>query len=261
MTEEEELRSARLVAWGNAWFAGLTSPDHLAEAVRGDDAAHQVVGLPGGGTPGLTLALGELRGLGATGLRLALPEPGHPLGLTGPPEFNARAMEAGEAVLAVGVPWGLVPEVVWHGSPDGEGDDGLTAVTWHALPVNPGVPADVPALRDAERELAQGMREATDLLLRLDVAGAGPAVQDALRRFRRGEEGTVLAPGYPPRVVKVLDSARRVAALLEIAAMSEGAAVSAGEMAARSGALRPLARSARRAQVAAYNALVDEAPR
>jgi hypothetical protein len=58
--------------------------------------------------------------------------------------------------------------------------------------------------------------------------------------------------------VRVLESARQVSALLSIAADSHGAAVSAAEMAARAAVLTPLRRIARRAQVAAYNALVDE---
>ena len=64
-------------------------------AIVGEDAVHRVEGLPGESAPvGLTLALGRLRALGVTGLRVALPAPGHPLGLSGPPEFNARALEA-----------------------------------------------------------------------------------------------------------------------------------------------------------------------
>lgn len=254
----EEPRSARLVAWGNAWFAGHASPDDTADAVRGDDESHVVRGLPGADGVGLTLALGRLRALGATGLRLALPTPGHPLGLTGPADFNARAMETGEAVLAVGTPWGFVPEALWHGAD--HVDDGVLAVTWHTLPVSPGVPADVPALRDAERELAEGMREATESLMRLDVAGAGPEVQRALARLRRRAEepDELLAPGYPARAVRVLQSARRVSALVALASATEGAAVSATEMSQRADALRPLERAARKARVAAYNAAVDE---
>ncbi|GAA4940497.1 hypothetical protein GCM10023238_02730 [Streptomyces heliomycini] len=55
---------------------------------------------------GLTLALGRLRALGASGLRVALPAPGHPLGLSGPPEFNARALEARRRWCATGPHWG-----------------------------------------------------------------------------------------------------------------------------------------------------------
>jgi hypothetical protein len=251
----DEPRSGRLVAWGNAVLGGSASPDDAAEAVRGADDTHRVEGVPGAEGAGLTLALGRLRALGATGLRLALPAPGHPLGLTGPPGFNSRALEAGEAVLTVGaVSLGLFPEVVRHG-PQG---DQLTRVTWHTQPVNQGVPADVPQLSDAERELATGLREATAALLRLDVAGAGPAVQRALEAFRRRRTPMLLAPGYPPRAVRVLESARQVGALLTLASVTDGAAVSAAEMAARAEALRPLGRTVRRAQVAAYNAMVDE---
>lgn len=53
--------------------------------IVGDDAVHRVEGLPGESAPvGLTLGLGRLRTLGVSGLRIALPAPGHPLGLSGP---------------------------------------------------------------------------------------------------------------------------------------------------------------------------------
>src|SRR3954468_1947614 len=103
-----EPRSGRLASWGNALIAGLVSPDDAVLAIVGDDAVHRVEGLPGEPAPvGLTLALGRLRALGVTGLRIALPTPGHPLGLSGPPEFNARALEAGEAVVGHGSALGL----------------------------------------------------------------------------------------------------------------------------------------------------------
>ncbi|MFC1419688.1 hypothetical protein [Streptacidiphilus cavernicola] len=255
----DEPRSGRLVAWGNAWLNGATSPDHAADGIRGTDDRHAVEGVDGADGAGLTLALGRLRALGATGLRLALPTAGHPLGLTGPAGFNQQALAVGEAVLTVGapLPLGLVPEVVGHG-PEG---DRLIRVLWRAAPVEPGVPADVPQLRDAERELAEALREATALLMRLDVAGGGPAVQRALEAYRRRREPELLAPGYPPRAVRVLQSARQVRALLALAAVDHGAAVSAGEMTAREAAMRPLGRAARRATVAAYNAMVDEPAR
>ncbi|MYS48460.1 hypothetical protein GTY23_46285, partial [Streptomyces sp. SID5998] len=60
-----EPRSGRLAAWGNAFLAGLVSPDDAVLAIVGEDAVHRVVGLPGEPEPvGLTLALGRLRGLG-----------------------------------------------------------------------------------------------------------------------------------------------------------------------------------------------------
>ncbi|MEU0744541.1 hypothetical protein [Streptomyces sp. NPDC006134] len=256
-----EPRSGRLAAWGNALLTGLVAPDDAALAIVGEDAVHRVEGLPGESAPvGLTLALGRLRTLGATGLRVALPAPGHPLGLSGPPEFNARALEAEEAVVCHGTALGLVPEV-YEAGPEG---DVHVEVVWHCLPVREAPPADVPSLGEAERELAEALREATEVLTRLDVAASGPVAQAAIEAYRaRAEAGRqVLAPGYPPRAVRVLELAQRVGALISLAYGSgHGGAVSASEMAARSAALRPVERTARRAQVAAYNSVVEERER
>lgn len=253
-----EPRSGRLAAWGNALLAGLVSPDEAALAIVGQDAVHRVEGLPGETGPvGLTLALGRLRSLGAAGFRVALPVPGHPLGLSGPPEFNARALEAEEAVVTSGAPHGLVPEVTEVG-PAG---DRHVQVVWVCLPVREAPPADVPSLSEAERELAEALRDATAVLSRLDVAGSGPVAEAAVDAYRaRAERGReVLAPGYPPRAVRVLELAQRVGLLVSVAHENgHGGAVSASEIAARGEALRPVERVARRAQVAAYNAYMEE---
>ncbi|MDT0491683.1 hypothetical protein ACPEIF_24080 [Streptomyces sp. NPDC012600] len=255
----EEPRSGLLAAWGNALLAGLVSPDDAALAIVGEDAVHRVEGLPGEAGPvGLTLALGRLRGLGATGFRVALPVPGHPLGLSGPADFNARALEAEEAVIAYGVPYGLVPEVSEVG-PEG---DLHVEVVWRVLPVREAPPADVPSLGEAERELAEALRDATAALSRLDVAGSGPVAEAAVDAYRARAEGgrgrDVLAPGYPPRAVRVLELAQRVGLLVSVAYENgHGGAVSASEIAARGAALRPVERVARRALVAAYNAYVE----
>lgn len=263
-----EPRSGRLAAWGNALFAGLVSPDEAAVEIVGEDAVHRVTGLPGEpetAVVGLTLALGRLRTLGAGWLRVALPAPGHPLGLSGPPEFNSRALQAGEAVLAPSAGLGLVPELYEAGP----GGDVHREVLWHCLPVNDAPPADVPSLGEAERELAEAMRDATATLTRLDVAGSGPVADAALEAYRaRIETGRqLLAPGYPPRAVRVLELGDRVRGLLAIATDSggdgreHGGAVSASEIVARTEALRPVERTARRAQVAAYNACAEEQER
>ncbi|WP_399923603.1 hypothetical protein [Streptomyces kanamyceticus] len=256
-----EPRSGRLAAWGNALLAGFVSPDDAVLAMVGDDAVHRVEGLPGESGPvGLTLAMGRLRTLGVTGLRVALPAPGHPLGLSGPPEFNARALEAEEAVVGFGAPYGLVPEV-YEAGPEG---DVHVEVLWHCLPVREAPPADVPSLGEAERELAEALRDATRVLSQLDVAASGPVAEAALDAYRaRAEAGReLLAPGYPPRAVRVLELAQRVGLLISLAYENgHGGAVSASEMAARGQALRPVERTARRAQVAAYNAYVEERER
>lgn len=279
----DEPRSGRLAAWGNALIAGLVSPDDAATRITDGDTVHRVTGLPpaggaaaaasgpgeavardAGGPVALTWALGRLRTLGARGFRVALPVAGHPLGLSGPPEFNGAAIEAGEAVIGSGAPVGLVPEVAAAG-PEG---DRSVVVVWRCLPVRDAPPADVPSLAEAERELNDALREATATLTGLGVAGSGAGAQAALEAYRARRTRSVLAPGYPPRAVRVLELAQRVDALVAIAdgrhsggGGEHGAAVSASEMAARARALRPLERTARRAQVAAYNAFVEEAER
>ncbi|MCE7082261.1 hypothetical protein [Streptomyces sp. ST2-7A] len=258
----EEPRSGRLVAWGNALLAGVVSPDEAVREVTHGDDLHRVTGLPGEDGPvGPSLALGRLRALGTRGLRIALPVPGHPLGLSGPAEFNAAALEAGEAVIAEGIGLGWVPVVTRAGPVGGPAADRHVSVEWRCSPVREAPPTDVPSLGEAERELAEALRSATESLTRMAVAGAGPVARAELSAYRaRAERGSrVLAPGYPPRAVRVLELARRVGDLVDIANApgEHGAAVSAGEIAAREAVLRPVERTARRARVAAYNAFVE----
>ena len=105
--------SAVLVMWLHAVREGHAAPDDLADAVRGNDAWHLVTGLP----EREALELLDLPAALSGTVSLALPVPGDPVGLGGPPSFNLAAMEAGEAVVAGGV--GLVPAtdartVVWR---------------------------------------------------------------------------------------------------------------------------------------------------
>jgi hypothetical protein len=89
---------------------------------------------------------------------------------------------------------------------------------------------------------------------------AEAAIEAYRARAERGRE--VLAPGYPPRAVRVLELAQRVGLLVSLAhERGHGGAVSSAEMRARGEALRPVERTGRRAQVAAYNAYVEELER
>ena len=120
-------RSARLVVWAGAWLGGTATLDDVVTRVHGEDEPHEVTGIPGQTGPGsLGFALGALRAAGLRALRVALPRPGDPHGLAGPPEVNAHALTAGEAVLAVGSPTALIPDVRAFGPP---GDQGHL-VTW-----------------------------------------------------------------------------------------------------------------------------------
>lgn len=251
-------RSGALVAWGNALLSGRVGPDEAVARITHGDEPHRVAGLPGeSGEVGLSLALGRLRALGVAGLRLSLPVPGDPLGLPGPPAFNDAALDAGEAAVTVGPhghQWGLVPEGLVYG-PEG---DQATRVVWRVYEAADRPPAG-PFLAEADRELAGALRDATQALMRLDVAGTGARANTvaAVLRGGRDDEESPLAPGYPARAVRVVEQARRVASILALASGDHGAAVNAFEMAARADSFAPLERACRRALVAAFGAALE----
>ncbi len=256
-TPELAARCARLVAWGNAVLAGRVSPDAAAEQVAAGVPGDRVDGLPGGDDQNLTVALARLSARGLRGLRLVLPTPGDPLGLRGPGPLLAAALDCGAAVVLVAADEG--PVLVPARAADG-------AVRWTTYPAASSDGADVadrsatvlPSLAEADRDLAVALREATELLVQLDVARCEPAAEDALEALREGGyDGDGLAPGYPDRAFGVLVRARRLAAIVAVASGFEGAAVTAAEAELRREALLPLARAARYAQMAAHNAVLE----
>ncbi|MEH3075988.1 MAG: hypothetical protein PGN11_13370 [Quadrisphaera sp.] len=274
-------RSARLAAWGTAVLNGRAAPGTGIAAITGSDEPHDVTGgdpLPGWGAAGRTssgsapddvgaVALAQLfAGLataGARSLRVALPAPGDPAGLPGPAGFSAEAVEAGEAVLVddelllvdgVGRV-GLVPEVSWFGSAWEPGAD----VTWRVFPTwSPKAP-DGTTLADADRSLRAGLTEATRVLAGLDVARWRDDAADRITAVREGALATSeLPPGCPDRAVRVVASAARVRAIVELATEDDGAAVSSSEALARARSLREVDGVARRALAVAVNAAAAE---
>ncbi|GAA3662186.1 hypothetical protein GCM10022224_027390 [Nonomuraea antimicrobica] len=223
-----------LVAWGNAWLSGHVGLDEAAdhvEAIGGPAVAGEVP---------LRKYLANLRSDGLRELRLALPAPGDPLGLSGPPSFNSAAVDAGQAAIAVLAErnLGLVPQ------PDRRGSSyvGVRLDVHDSGPVR----HDLPSLSEAERELSDAMRSATETLASVD----GPA-QTRPERMERGGE---LAPGYPGRAHRVSALATRLAAVLRLA---DERGLTSGQAAARGAALRELDRAVRRALVAAHHAIFE----
>ena len=108
---------------------------------------------------------------------------------------------------------------------------------------------------EAEHDLTAATRDAASALAALDVASWRPEVADELARMRRGVTPE-LPPGHDGRAVRLLASADRLAAVLDLArADAPGGAVTGAEARARDDALRPLAAAVRRARQAAYNAV------
>lgn len=231
--------SVRFTVWANAMLTGACDPDTAAQRILGDDVGHHVSGLAGHPAPAtLPVALNLLRAAGATGAHLALPIPGDPIGLAGPPAFNESALEAGEAVVLTGADLGLVPAYVGP------------AVQWTVLPAANPAPAD---FGEADRGLRAALIQAADSLAALDVARWKPEIADALIDIRRigSGKGDDLAPGYDPRAVKTAATARRCLAIADAALEDDGAALTGAEADARRRTLTDLAAAARRALVAA----------
>ena len=175
--------SAVLAWWGTAWLRGDVVPDLVLDAVIGEDATHAVAGLPGeDGTVTLLAALAALRIDGATGFGCAAPAAGDPVGLGGPPAFNAAALEAGEAVVVPGSGLGLVP------SPGGRGG-GLAGAP---APARASCPTSArPTASCARRSWTPPNR-----LAALDVARWRPEVADELMNLRHPHP-VAAPPGIP----------------------------------------------------------------
>lgn len=267
--------AAVLVAWSNAWLTGHIGLDEAVDAIERTTGPHVVIttaGMPGLAGPAasaspaapadhetpLRQALAGLRTRGLTSLRLALPVPGDPLGLSGPPVFNTAAIEAGQAALAT-LPErtiGLVPRDDLRGS-------SYRGIRWHTHEARHSF-ADVPSLPEADRRLTMAVREAADALMTIDdVSGPRPEIAQALGALRESAEvsgANGLAPGYAARAHRVNALAGRLTAVLELARGLETGMLTAEQMRRRSEALGHLDHAVRRARVAACNSAFDPVP-
>lgn len=230
--------SARFALWFSAWVAGAVSLDDARDAIVGDGAVADVTGLDGSATASVPLivALGLLRNRGASSAGLALPVPGDPVGLGGPPAFNADCLEAGQGVVLEGSGLGLVPR------------SSRAGVAWQCRPATSRRP--VPDPSEADTMLRQAVIGAADRLADLDVARWRPAAADELMALRRPVD-LHLPAGLAPRAVSMTSLAVRCLRVVGLARTDDGGAVSAREIDQRRAALNPLDAAARRALVAA----------
>jgi hypothetical protein len=236
-------RSAELAVWFTAWVRGQVSLDDARDAIVGPDAAHDVVGLPEEAEPvPLILALGRLKAAGAAGAGLALPVPGDPLGLAGPPDFNADALEVEEGVVFEGLDAGMVPRVVGAG------------VVWSYRSASSR--RQVPDISEADPALRQAVLSAANTLAELDVARWRPEIADELMALRRTPD-LRLPPHWDPRAVRLASLSVRCRTIVDLALDDDGGAVSAAEVSARRDALTPLDHAARRGLVAACSHLTE----
>ncbi|WP_129337789.1 hypothetical protein [Cellulomonas endophytica] len=245
-----------------AWLAVPSDPARLVPTVQGDDEPHAVEGPDGSAADLRTFVADVAADLHDVGC--LLPVPGEPPPL--PPALSAAATAAGECVLlrTGGGCLAAVPDVRRFGSALEPGH----LVTWTVERV-PDWRRDLLArqatLEEADRALRLGLATATDALTRLDVARWRPGLQDDLAALRDDRAlTTALPPGTEGARVRLLVSAARLRAVVALARVDDGAAVTGGQVDRRRDALDEVDASARRALAAAVTSdlgPLDDLPR
>jgi hypothetical protein len=245
--------------WSSAWLAGAAAPDDVLDAltpwadahdvVAADEATAATTDLPAPGAPvsSLTFLLAALRRAPRAAGRLVLPVAGDIRGLPGPGSFTAAAIAAAEGVLYGEAGLGVVPSPI---------ADGVLRWTVHTVPT-PVPPAEYVPLGEAEHELRAQVRESTSILTELGVARHRPGVREEIAAALRARPAAQWPAGMPGRVLRVLQQADEVEAILAAAfADDPGGALSASAATARREALRPLATAVRVARRAAVTEAV-----
>lgn len=245
--------------WISGWLNGSAAADDVLDAlqhwaeqhdvVAADEATADALEIPERGETPVPLAalLTRLRQTGTTAARLVLPVPGDVRGLGGRSGFAGLALHAGEAVVLLGSPLGLVPE---------NAADGV--ILWTVFDLGETPVADQVPIGEAEHELSGATRVAAGVLTELGVAKRRTGVREELERRVAARSGSPWPDAMPPRALRVLQRANEVSAILELASEDEpGGAVSSAAARRRAEALRPLGDAVRTARRAA----VDEAVR
>jgi len=244
-------RSVTLAAWLPHVRGDAALAERAAAGVTEDDEPHAVVADEGVPAPGTDLtALLLAWGVPGVAVAAALPVPGDVVGV--PVEAGAAAVEAGECVL-VQTPVGAYAAVP-HVEPFGSASEPGNLVTWRIRAVSPwtlGVLAAVGSLADAERELREALRTATEALDRLDVARWREDAVAALASLRAEPDVRTLPAGLEPRRARVLALAARLRVVVDLATVDDGGAVNLWQADQRRAALRHVDHAARRAICAA----------
>ncbi|WP_444662022.1 hypothetical protein ACT17Q_09170 [Cellulomonas sp. CW35] len=244
-------RGAVLALWLGATAArpaGSPVPTAALRGVQGDDEPHEVVDATGSRLD-LADALASWTAPDLDVVAL-LPAPGDVAGV--PAAVSAQALDAREVVLlrSAGRSLALVPEVTGFGSALEPGH----LVTWHATEVPDWTLAvqGLGTLEDADRGLRRGLTDVTDALVRLDVAHWDDAHATQVVALRDAGVPTWRLPDrLDARRGRILASAARLLAIVDLATRDDGGAVNLWQADQRTAALRDVDRLARRALSAA----------
>ncbi|MBT0995285.1 hypothetical protein KIN34_13425 [Cellulomonas sp. DKR-3] len=249
MAEPLDLTRSTVLA---LWLATGDTGPAAVRAVQADDEPHGVT--DAGDDPlGSTAALSDaLAGWSAPDLDVValLPAPGDVVGV--PADVSADALAAGEVVLLrTGSRFlAAVPEVTSFGSDLEPGH----LVTWrvHEVPDWRVGVQSLGSLEDADRALRQGLVQVTDALVRLDVAHWDDEHAARVIALRDAALPTWRLPDrLDGRRARVLASAARLLAIVDVATLDHGGALTVWQADQRTAALHDVDRLARRALAAA----------
>ena len=237
-------------AWTTAVLRGRASIDDAVDALTTDVDDVDVVGLPDEpDAVHLSWALGNLRRQGITGLCHTWAAPGNTGRLPGPPDFNARAVSRGGAVVTVdGVMLGVLADVATVGSDD----DHLVRVQWQVERVGRFAQPFATTLPEAERQMIEALHRGLSALARLDVAEWRDEVLDVMKSWN-DDDALLAPPGLPDRAYRIMAQTQRLIGVLDLATEDDGGALSSGEAAARQAVLATLIPVIRDASSAAWN--------
>jgi hypothetical protein len=242
-----------LAAWGSAWLQGNASFDAALDAVLCARPSVAGAGFEHGTRHPVSVALTEWKQTGAERLRLVLPVPGDVRGLSGPADFRSAALANGQAVLGLGFGVTCAPAAATPSSAP-------RPTVWQR---GPGVSTDPAAdgfgVADAEYELAEAIRETASLLTRRDAPSWLTDVAPALSDARRAGERLHLPASHPPRAVRLIAQAERMAAVLELVDSDGTGEITAAGSQERQEMLQPLRRAVRQALTVGYSVSADVA--
>lgn len=285
--------SVSLSVWANAWLAGHAAPDDVLDALTAWAPAHSVIaydavaagrtGLPwpdvdAAGSMSLLQTMRTAAARDGDGcwparpaIGLALPVPGDVRGLVAGTQFQADALEAGEAVLvtaADGTAIGLVPYCADPDPDPGSPDPGraepkhapLPVLSWsvYSLPTAPV--ADQMDLGESEYALRSAVRSAAEALSNLHLTTAAEDPRALVEEVLAAGGHHRIPEHAPARAVRVLSTAAHVDAIITVGSdLAPSGTRSSSEARIADGALRPLATVVRSARSAAVSAILQSA--
>jgi hypothetical protein len=246
--QQPRLLGGLLTAWLGAWLDGRAAADDLLAAVQGRDEPHTVRGLPDEpDSAAFARVFPLLRRCAPADVTLRLPVPGDADGLSG--AALAAALRGGQAVAvqpkAPELPgFLLIPDVDVRGT----SLETLVTVEWSLLelPDRLGTSAtSVTTLGEAQLALSESVSSAASVIAEIGQVGQlSPEIVTAIQALRkRSGLKLPLPPHSPVDAIKVLTTAQRLEAVVELAAGEQP--LSAAADARRTSALREVDRAVR----------------